>query len=402
MKTYKDIGFEIKERIEGHKISPDAFVWNSIEKKLKEKRKKKRVFLFWYFSVAIAVTIIFITTFYSQNFNAIDKINNINLESNKENTIFKQDVFHNKTLPKPINKNDVNNNGYENLKILKNKLNHNDSKPKTTVLNSNSIFNKQTNKKLTPSMNNQHNMLNKKKNLKNIQDQNSNTITRNLKGKTDLKIKKPLINLSTQNLNQNVISEKKIDSILIDKSENTNPETSDEFVKDSSNLKNLRWALNPHIITSTYGAFQSKKFNNFTTSYGISLSYRITKKAYVRLGVNNINLVNTENSIKNKLEYLEVPLELKYLILDKKMNPFLTTGLSYFKLKNNESEFGNILENLNTSLSINLGIGIEYKIMNELYINIESDFKYQLKPLATNADFKPYIFSTSVGIEYRF
>ena len=402
MKTYKDIGFEIKERIEGHKISPDAFVWNSIEKKLKEKRKKKRVFLFWYFSVAITVTIIFITTFYSQNFNAIDKINNINLESNKENTIFKQDVFHNKTLPKPINKNDVNNNGYENLKILKNKLNHNDSKPKTTVLNSNSIFNKQTNKKLTPSMNNQHNMLNKKKNLKNIQDQNSNTITRNLKGKTDLKIIKPLINLSTQNLNQNVISEKKIDSILIDKSENTNPETSDEFVKDSSNLKNLRWALNPHIITSTYGAFQSKKFNNFTTSYGISLSYRITKKAYVRLGVNNINLVNTENSIKNKLEYLEVPLELKYLILDKKMNPFLTTGLSYFKLKNNESEFGNILENLNTSLSINLGIGIEYKIMNELYINIESDFKYQLKPLATNADFKPYIFSTSVGIEYRF
>ena len=352
--------------------------------------------------MAIAVTIIFITTFYSQNFNAIDKINNINLESNKENTIFKQDVFHNKTLPKPINKNDVNNNGYENLKILKNKLNHNDSKPKTTVLNSNSIFNKQTNKKLTPSMNNQHNMLNKKKNLKNIQDQNSNTITRNLKGKTDLKIIKPLINLSTQNLNQNVISEKKIDSILIDKSENTNPETSDEFVKDSSNLKNLRWALNPHIITSTYGAFQSKKFNNFTTSYGISLSYRITKKAYVRLGVNNINLVNTENSIKNKLEYLEVPLELKYLILDKKMNPFLTTGLSYFKLKNNESEFGNILENLNTSLSINLGIGIEYKIMNELYINIESDFKYQLKPLATNADFKPYIFSTSVGIEYRF
>ena len=40
MKTYKDIGFEIKERIEGHKISPDAFVWNSIEKKLKEKRKE--------------------------------------------------------------------------------------------------------------------------------------------------------------------------------------------------------------------------------------------------------------------------------------------------------------------------------------------------------------------------
>jgi len=62
MKTNKDIGHSLKNKLEGFKDSPDDIVWSTIEKKLK---KRKRKILFWYFSAGIASLFILSLTFHS-------------------------------------------------------------------------------------------------------------------------------------------------------------------------------------------------------------------------------------------------------------------------------------------------------------------------------------------------
>ena len=52
--------------------------------------------------------------------------------------------------------------------------------------------------------------------------------------------------------------------------------------------------------------------------------------------------------------------------------------------------------------SLNFGLGIEHKLFDRFYINLESNFNYQIEPITSNIDYTPYIFSISTGIDYRF
>nr|WP_315969317.1 hypothetical protein [Psychroserpens burtonensis] len=101
------------------------------------------------------------------------------------------------------------------------------------------------------------------------------------------------------------------------------------------------------------------------------------------------------------MRYLEFPLEVKYFFRNKKLNPYITGGLSYFKYENSHSENSISLE-YGDNVSLNFGLRLEHKLIDRLYINIESNFSYQIEPVTTTIDYTPYIFSISTGIDYRF
>lgn len=117
-------------------------------------------------------------------------------------------------------------------------------------------------------------------------------------------------------------------------------------------------------------------------------------------------------SFVQNLDYLEVPLVLKYKVLDKKFSVNVSGGLSPGILVNNSSYFEFEGEKLQTGTTENidpfiynsvLGIGLEYAISRKFFINMEPSFKYSLAPVNSNngIEYHPYSISWFTGISYK-
>ena len=204
-------------------------------------------------------------------------------------------------------------------------------------------------------------------------------------------------------------------------------------------------------------------------SYGVQVAYDISDKLTVRTGVSNVNLSYATNdvqvasapialgietidygnrssnasvttvfdrgalptlnqsedfgtivpkstggnaSISQQLRYYEVPLELKYDLLESRFGINLIGGMSTLFLGNNEvvvndGEFRSVLgeaNNLNSiSFTTNIGLGFNYQLSKKLKFNIEPMFKYQLNPYTdTSIDFRPYYLGVYSGLSFKF
>lgn len=119
-----------------------------------------------------------------------------------------------------------------------------------------------------------------------------------------------------------------------------------------------------------------------------------------------------QGEISQRLGYLEVPLEIKYKLLDRKLSVNVMGGLSALFLTDNSIAVTNNTaklelgedNNFNTfNQSANFGIGIDYLFTNQLGFTIEPMFKYQLNALRENtANFRPFNIGVYSGITYRF
>lgn len=197
-------------------------------------------------------------------------------------------------------------------------------------------------------------------------------------------------------------------------------------------------------------------------SYGLGLSYAVSKKFAVRTGVNTIaleyntndvvfnqtsnarqlehvnmnlqgsmlniqakgealasapelgfngNVQKFEGSINQKTGYIEVPVELAYKLLDRKFGIELVGGFSTLFLNENEvslissdteMQIGQA-NNLNsTHFSTNFGVGFKYNFLKSLQFNVEPKFKYQINPYTESGNFTPFLFGIYTGLNYRF
>jgi hypothetical protein len=224
------------------------------------------------------------------------------------------------------------------------------------------------------------------------------------------------------------------------------------------------------------GSSIDSQFNNNTKtaetnmSYGISASYAVNKKLSIRSGINkvnlgyntnnvvvyetiaksassslvnnasavktspentntpdNITLVSAENfeaskagtlvsnsntSINQSFVYIEVPLEIQYMLSDKKLGVNVIGGFSSFFLSDNElfSDFegsrtsiGEATNINKVSYSANLGLGFQYKFSKKLNLNLEPMFKYQINTFNnTSGNFTPYFIGVYTGIGFKF
>ena len=202
-------------------------------------------------------------------------------------------------------------------------------------------------------------------------------------------------------------------------------------------------------------------------SYGVQVSYTINKKLSVRSGVNKVNLSYTTKDIgfvpsatgqnlqsvnynstataifisdlgnrprnisefldinrnavdqtqnvgllNQSIAYIEVPMEMKYALVDKKIRINMIGGISTLFLQNNEisikaGDFETPIgeaNNLNgVSFSGNIGLGADYKLSEHLEINLEPIFKYQFNAFnKTVNNFKPYYFGIYTGLNIKF
>lgn len=217
-------------------------------------------------------------------------------------------------------------------------------------------------------------------------------------------------------------------------------------------------------------SLQGKTSSSPNVSYGVNIAYAINKKIKIRTGVNqvamgystqdvilsvtsssfgaesNSNLItnligdvslvssinngntqarrsshsmsiipakfNSAGAINHELGFVEVPLEVEYALIDKKIGLHVLGGASTYLLNNNEIFFeqngrsSSIGEsgNLNTfSFSANIGVGMDYNFSERVSFNLEPKFLYQINTFQSNTNsFQPYFFGIYSGIKFKF
>lgn len=124
------------------------------------------------------------------------------------------------------------------------------------------------------------------------------------------------------------------------------------------------------------------------------------------------NLSYVSSTIYQDLSFLELPVILRFKVVDSKIDLNVIGGMSYNFLLNNSVyavlDGGKYpvgtTEGLNTvSLSSSLGMGMEYSLTNNLSLNLEPTFRYYLNPFnSDNTNVHPYSLGVFSGISYRF
>jgi len=216
----------------------------------------------------------------------------------------------------------------------------------------------------------------------------------------------------------------------------------------------------------------NSKSGNTNLSYGLSVAYEINKRLSVRSGIHKVDYsydtgeiefsssldgsitnqmdnidyagtarnlvvkskagntavgVNNENndsfdastnslarsgSMSQQFGYLEVPLELNYALIDKKIGVNLIGGFSSLFLIDNSislsdgnqtTQMGEA-NNVNAlNFSTNIGLGVDYNISSNLKLNVEPVFKYQLNTFnQVDGTFNPFSVGIYSGLTFRF
>lgn len=127
--------------------------------------------------------------------------------------------------------------------------------------------------------------------------------------------------------------------------------------------------------------------------------------------VENVLLSEDSGRLEQVLGYYEVPVELSYKLINKKISVNVIGGVSTFFLNDNnltlytEDSYMNIgkANNLNdVSFSGNFGLGVNYSFWKSFDANFQPMLKYQFDTFSTNNNFQPYFIGLYTGISYKF
>ncbi len=116
--------------------------------------------------------------------------------------------------------------------------------------------------------------------------------------------------------------------------------------------------------------------------------------------------------MEQQFGYLEVPVELNYVVLDKRFGINLIGGVSSLFLVDNSislssgeltTEVGEANNVNSVNFSTNVGFGMNYKVTPKVQLNIEPVFKYQLNTFSeTDGTFNPFSVGVYSGLNFKF
>ena len=195
----------------------------------------------------------------------------------------------------------------------------------------------------------------------------------------------------------------------------------------------------------------NKKEYNTSLSIGLGVNYTLSKKLILRSGINSVSMnynttdvplnstlgggttlllqgssielgvsslstntsnVNDSGILNQKMGYIELPLELSYVVLNKRFGVEFIGGMSTLFLNQNDISLQLLNDKINMGkannlndvhFSGNVGMGLKYGILKHLEFRVEPVIKYQFNTFSSRgANFKPYLFGLYSGIGYSF
>lgn len=128
---------------------------------------------------------------------------------------------------------------------------------------------------------------------------------------------------------------------------------------------------------------------------------------------NNVNLLVPNGEFSQVFEFMEIPLFVRYRVIDSKVGVELMTGLNAGIVVGNnayiENQYG--LQNIGktqdistVNLSGTVGVGVNYALGKHFALALEPRFNYYLNSINTNpsVEFRPYRIGFYTGVSYAF
>jgi opacity protein-like surface antigen len=116
-----------------------------------------------------------------------------------------------------------------------------------------------------------------------------------------------------------------------------------------------------------------------------------------------------DNPVHQNFSYLELPVVLRYKVVDRTLDFNLIGGVSSNLLVNNSVNAGKTqigtTDGMNLiTFSSSIGMGMEYNFSNNLSLNLEPTFRYYINPFSNIPGMRihPYSFGVFSGISYKF
>lgn len=183
-------------------------------------------------------------------------------------------------------------------------------------------------------------------------------------------------------------------------------------VRSGINKVNLGYNTNNVIVYQSVGVSSSTKA---LQNINASVSNNSTENISIISGenLNSGSFAPTNTSINQSFGYIEIPLEIEYALINKKLGVNVIGGFSSFFLSDNkiysEAESGSKTylgeaNNINNvSYSANFGFGFNYQVSKKIDLNVEPMFKYQINTFNnTSGEFKPYFIGVYTGFAIKF
>ncbi len=116
-----------------------------------------------------------------------------------------------------------------------------------------------------------------------------------------------------------------------------------------------------------------------------------------------------DNPVHQIFSYLELPVVLRYKVIDRALDFNLIGGVSSNLLVNNSVNAGKTQIGTTDGMNIitfssSIGMGMEYNLSNNLSLNLEPTFRYYINPFTNipGMNIHPYSFGVFSGISYKF
>lgn len=183
----------------------------------------------------------------------------------------------------------------------------------------------------------------------------------------------------------------------------------DYMFADASNGKNffntnvsLDPGTNKMLMNSSAGVIEFSGIPN-----GIEIGTNIEDKGLAP------NVVVSEASFTQNFEYIEIPVYVRYTVIDSRFDVEMLGGFSSNVLVGNQTFMETASENSligktrdmqSVNYSGTLGLGLKYGLSKRLFLNVEPRIKYYLNSLNNSASvtYKPYTFGVFSGLSYQF
>ena len=466
MKENKNIERLFQEKFKDFEATPPADAWNNIAQRLNEKKKKRRVIPFWFKSTGIAASFLLFGLIGYNYFNTTTPtIENKNL-NNKTNTF---ELNNNTNYVNGSKNTDENVKQFEDNSIS-NHTNRNKKSITDNIENSGKFY---SNKSIFTDNSNSSNNFNGSNLFKESNSINSELLEKELifdkKNTTtnDLVFNKNEIkSVNDSTLVAKILKEvSELEELLKEKEVGLNADGKE---------KRNRWGVMSNVApvyfnSLTNGSPLGNQFAENTktfkpsVSYGVGVGYAITDKLNVRAGVNNLNfeyntndvfysstlnavandntnlsrnangqgivfidkskvaslstdvenvVINTKGILNQQINFIEMPVELSYKLIDNKFSVDVIGGFSSLFLNQNSvslifngmsMEIGEASNLNNVHFSGNLGLGIKYNFLRSFEASFNPMIKHQINTYKNNSgNFNPYFIGLYSGIIYKF
>ena len=456
MNERKNIDRLFQEKFKDFEVFPDANVWKNIEKQIKKKKKRKIVPLWFRLGGAAAILLLLISSgfwyFNSSDNKQIVPQEIIITDSEKNIDLLDENNSTNKIVNE-VNRSPIKKSQRQNL-ISKS------TQEKYQI---------STDKDQTKERNNTNQEIRNAKSQNEIKNAIAVTSKKQVgEGENEINqienLQNSEIGIALEEISDmEQVSNNDIQTAL----EKT--DTEEKIIKDVK----TKWSIGSTIAPVYYNTLSSgspidgslsdnDKTSNGSISYGLKVNYKLNDRLSFQSGINTLELgyttenvatllsssllensstniitniegaflavisterQNSDSSIQRSsfddsgtldqtLGYVEIPMELKYNVSQKKIGVNLLGGFSTYFLYRNQVSFTSFgktttlgeASNINSlNFSGNLGLDFDYNISKKLYINVSPMFKYQFNTFSRNpGGFQPYYLGIYSGLNFRF